>query len=134
MRQRIIKLDDDATLGRNQSGSLIVLDSAGGVEVTLPTASRGIHYDFAVKTAVTASDKYEIVTQTDDKIRGTLVGSITNEASNSFVADDADKIDMNGSTTGGLLGTFFTLICDNDGVWNVTGFNNSSGSQATPFA
>ncbi len=134
MRQRIIKLDDDATLGRNQSGSLIVFDKVGGLDVTLPKASRGIHYDFAVKTDV-SGDTYEVITgETDDKIRGTLVGSVNDAKGKSFVATDADKIEMDGTTKGGLRGTFFTLTCDDDGKWNVWGFNNSTATAITPFA
>jgi len=132
-RIRVVTLTEDKTLGKNDSGSLIVLNSAGGVAVTLPAKSRGLFYDFVVRTAVTASDKYEILTQTADKIRGVLVNSKNDTASKGFVATSSDKIDMNGSTTGGLVGTHFRLVCDG-AVWNVYGQNTSSGSEATPFA
>ena len=133
-RIRVVTIDEDVTLGKNDSGSLFVLDSADGAKVTLPTGGRGLFYDFVVGTAVTAADKYEIVTQTDDKIRGVLVNSKNDTASKAFVATSSDEIGSNGSTTGGLVGTGFRLVCDNDGVWNVFGYNTSSGSEATPFA
>lgn len=133
-RIRVVTLTADVTLGKNDSGSLFVLNSADGIEVTLPARGRGLFYDFVVRTAVTASDKYEIKTQTADKIRGVLVNSKNNTASKTFVATASDEIDMNGSTTGGLVGAGFRLVCDNDGVWNVFGYNTASGSEATPFA
>lgn len=128
-------LTGNAVLSKNYSGSVIELDSADGVAVTLPEATRGLEYHFVVKTSVTASDVYEILTQTSDKIRGVLVAAINDTASKSFAADGTtDKISMNGSTTGGLLGGYFTLVSDLDGVWTVRGINVSSGSVATPFA
>ncbi len=133
-RIRVKSITDDVTLGKNDSGSLFVLKSADGLTVTLPTGGRGLFYDFVVGTSVTAPDKYEIKTQTADKIRGVLVNSRDDTASKSFVATSSDEIDMDGSTTGGLIGTGFRLVCDNDGVWNVFGLNGSSGSEATPFA
>jgi hypothetical protein len=132
-RIRVVTLTDDVTLGKNDCGSLIVLNSADGIKVTLPTLSRGLYYDFVVRTAVTASDKYEIVTQTADKLRGVLVGSENNNTSKGFVATSSDEIDMNGSITGGLVGTHFRIVADN-AVWNVFGQNVCSGSEATPFA
>ena len=133
-RIRVKTLTANTTLGKNDSGSLFVLKNDDGVKVTLPTKGRGLFYDFVVGTSVTASDKYEIETQTADKIRGVLVNSKDDTASKSFVATSSDKIDMDGSTTGGLIGTGFRLVCDNDGIWNVFGLNGSSGSEATPFA
>jgi hypothetical protein len=132
-RIRVVTLTEDVTLGKNDSGSLFVLNSADGIAVTLPAISRGLYYDFVVRTAVTASDKYEILTQTADKLRGYLVNSKNDTASKVFVATASDKIDMNGSTTGGLVGTHFRIVSDG-AVWNVSGLNTSSGSEATPFA
>lgn len=133
-RIRVKTLTTDTTLGKNDSGSLFVLNSADGVEVTLPSKGRGLFYDFVVGTAVTASDTYKITSQTADKIRGVLVNSKNDTASKAFVATSSDTITMNGSTTGGLVGAGLRLVCDNDGVWNVFGLNTASGSEATPFA
>jgi len=132
-RIRVKTLTASATLGKNDSGSLFVLNAATGLTVTLPPKGRGLFYDFVVKTAVT-SNSYEIVTQTADKIRGVLIASVTNVTSKAFVATSSDKIDMAGTTKGGLVGTGFRLVCDNDGFWNVFGQNASSGGVLTPFA
>ncbi len=135
MRKRVIDLTSaTATLGKNQSDSLIVLSRAAGIVVTLPKAGRGLRYDFVVKTAVT-SNRYDIKTAvTADKIRGTLVMGQNNAAKKTFVATASNDIQMNGGTTGGLRGTNFSLVCDEDGVWTVSGCAESSSTEATPFA
>ncbi len=133
MRKRVIDLTASATLGRNQSGSLVTLNALAGLTVTLPSASRGVYYDFVVKTTVT-SNSYIITTATADKIRGTLVNAKNDTASKAFVSTSSDTITMNGTTTGGLIGMRMRLICDNDGVWNLFGYNTASGSEATPFS
>lgn len=132
-RIRVVSLTASKTLGKNDSGSLFVLNVATGLTVTLPARGRGLFYDFVVGTAVT-SNAYIIATQTADKIRGVVVNSKNDTASKAFVATSSDTMTMNGTTTGGIVGEHFRLVCDNDGVWNIIGHNTASGSEATPFA
>jgi len=134
-RRRIIDITSStATLGRNQSGSIVRLDRAAGIVITLPTARAGLWYDFLVKTAVT-SNTYQVVAAGSTKVSGTLVASITDTASKSFVGNGSThvKVSMNGSTTGGLVGTYFRAFC-NGTTWTFNGENVSSGSVATPFS
>jgi hypothetical protein len=46
----------------------------------------------------------------------------------------SDKITMNGSTSGGLAGSFLRLVDAKAGQWMVTGTLVSSGAEATPFS
>jgi len=46
----------------------------------------------------------------------------------------SDKLTMNGSTTGGLLGSYVEVKDVLDGTWHVSGALISSGTEATPFA
>lgn len=133
-RKRVIKLTGaTASLSKNQSGSLVVLDRDAGIVVTLPPSASGLNYEFAIKTAVT-SNRYDIVTQAADKVRGALLIGVEDTASKSFVATASDEIRLNGSTTGGGKGTRFQIACDAAGVWNVRGVSESTGTEATPFA
>ena len=52
-----------------------------------------------------------------------------------FAADGSDDLilTLNGTTTGGLIGSEVFLQVNKDGYWNVSGQLNASGSQATPF-
>jgi hypothetical protein len=134
-RRRIIDITSStATLGKNQSGSIVRLDRAAGIVITLPTARAGLWYDFLVKTAVT-SNAYTVVAAGTTKVSGTLVASINDTASKSFVGNGSShvKFTSNGSTTGGLVGTYFRAFC-NGTTWNINGENVSSGSVATPFS
>lgn len=123
-----------ATLGRNQSGSIVRFDRAAGVIITLPAARAGLWYDFLVKTSVT-SNTYQVKAAGTTKVSGTLVNSKNDTASKSFVGNGSThvKVSMNGTTTGGLVGTYFRAFCDGT-AWRINGFNEASGSEATPFS
>jgi len=134
-RRRVVDITSStATLGRNQSGSIIRFDRAAGIVITLPAARAGLWYDFLVKTAV-SSNTYQVVAAGATKVSGTLVASINDTASKSFVGNGSThvKVSMNGSTTGGLVGTYFRAFC-NGTTWTINGENVSSGSVATGFS
>ncbi len=135
MRKRVIDLTSaEVTLGKNQSDSLITLARDAGIVVTLPKAGRGIRYDFVVKSE-RSSNRYDIKTSvTADKIRGTISMGRNGETRKYFVTNENDEIRMNGGTTGGLLGTKISLVCDEDDVWTASGCAVSTGTEATPFA
>jgi len=132
---------DAATLtlnGPTDSGSLILLDRAAGTIVTLPdTPANGTNYTFQVKTDVT-SNNYQINTG----VAGLdlLSGYVYNDKAGSLPAivspDPAHdtSITMNGSTTGGLVGTNFTLTFDGTNLWNISGTVRGSGTMTTPFS
>ena len=136
MRKRVIDIiAATATLGKNQSGSLIVLNRAAGIVVTLPSPGRGLEYEFIVKTAVT-SNVYSITKSGTSFIRGEIIVASSGDPGKMFVGNGSTHItiSMSGSTTGGLVGTHIKLVCDNDGIWEATGFASGSGTVATPFS
>ena len=131
-RKRVIDVTTAArTLSRNENGSLVVLNRGGGITITLPTASRGLEFQFAAK----ANGAYVIDAGTDT-FRGSLISAQDDTASKSFVANPATsvKIATNGTTTGGRIGSNFTISCDTDGIWTVSGAVVSSTTAATPFS
>lgn len=134
-RRRFVDITSaTATLGRNQSGAVIRFDRAAGVVITLPTARAGLWYDFLVKTSVT-SNAYAVNAAGSTKVSGTLVNSKDDTASKSFVGNGSThvKVSMNGTTTGGRVGTYFRAFCDGT-AWRINGFNEASGTEATPFS
>lgn len=126
------------TLSIEESGSVVFLNRATGITVTLPNPVAGTTFKFFVGTSVT-SNAYKIITDAGTTF---LVGAITNvdtDTSNAVAAFTADgtahrAIDMNGSTKGGLRGTYFELTCISSTRWLVTGTNLGAGVVATPFA
>lgn len=131
-RKRVIDVTTATrTLSRNENGSLVVLNRAGGITVTLPSAGRGLEFQFAAK-----ADGAYVIDAGTAYIRGSIISAQNNTASKSFVGNGTThvKIDTNGSTTGGKIGTNFTLTCDTDGIWTVIGALVSSTTAATPLS
>lgn len=129
-----------ATLGltAKDSGKTIVLNRAAGVTVSLPISAVGLRFKFLVSTSVT-SNAYTINTNnTTDLFTGgvIIIDSTTPEAPDMFSPDlsNDDSMAMDGSTTGGLVGTAFEIICTAPYRWFVTGTLNGSGTLATPFS
>lgn len=126
------------TLTAAQSGGTFVFDKTDGVTVTLPAPQIGLEFSFVVDT-VSASVGDKIITDAATTfIKGALVGCVL--ATPALAADVANgtthrSINLDGTTKGGIAGTWFKLVCRSATVWEiVAGFNIKSGSVATPFA
>jgi len=126
------------TLTAAQNGTTVLLAKADGVIITLPAAVVGRRFKFVVLTSVT-SNAYKLSTAT----QGTefFDGSYNSfqdaaVASTVFTGDGAthDNLSMNGTTTGGLLGTVLWVECFATNLWTVTGWNRGSGAEVTSFA
>jgi hypothetical protein len=126
------------TLNANESGSICVFDRAAGIVYTLPTAPVGAYFDFMVTTTVT-SNSYKIITAAGTELLvGTLssVDTDTSDAMAGFSGNGSSHVSvtMNGSTTGGLIGTKIRFTCLSSTRWMVEGTNRGTGTVATPFA
>jgi hypothetical protein len=116
-------------------GKIIKLSAAAGLTVTLPSSTgSGNKYKFLVVTTVTTND-YIVSCDAD---AGAFVGSVTvaTDASGvEFLSDGVnDLITMNGSTTGGLLGSVIEITDVATDFWFVEGFTRATGAEATPFS
>lgn len=126
------------TLSQDDTGSTVLFDRAAGIVVTLPLAKAGTFYDFAVSTSVT-SNAYKVITGAGTEL---LVGgytSVDTDTSNAVAVFTANgsthvAVSMNGTTTGGLVGTKLRFTCLSATKWLVEGVNNGSGVVATAFA
>lgn len=121
-----------------QSGSLILFDKADGEIITLPAASVGLYFDFMVKTTVT-SNAYKIITSAGTIfLTGGYLECDTDSANAAAIRTGNGTthvaLNMNGGTTGGLIGTRLRLTCISATLWLVEGLMNASGSVATAFA
>lgn len=126
------------TLSVDETGSTVVLDRAAGIVVTLPLAVPGLVYDFKATTSVT-SNSYKIITGAATEF---LIGGYTNvdtDTSNAVAAFTGNgsthiAVTMNGTTTGGLLGTSLRFTCLSATRWMVEGLVQGNGTVATAFA
>ena len=127
------------TLTKDDCGKQFLLSKADGIAVTLPASpaevGSGWNVKFLVKTSVT-SNIYQIVagTLTDLFVGGLFVISSVATKSDQFAPDGSgdNSIEMNGTTKGGLVGTFITVVSDGTN-WHVHGTLAGSGTPATPF-
>ena len=125
------------TLDASQTGSTVLLDRAAGSDITLPTTPVvGTYYDFVVTTSVTSNDYSVNLGSAGENFNGFLYGDKAATASELFTpsALGTSMISMNGTTTGGLVGTEFTVMYTSANYWTVTGNFYGSGSLATPFS
>jgi hypothetical protein len=135
----------DADLTAAESGKLCVFSDADGALVRLPDSGDGslvgVYYDFYVATAATSN--YHIVAcadTTNEDIEGFLhtVDFDTNPSQGDSVwralnSDGYDKIKMDGTTYGGVVGTTFRIMNIAADRWSITGTIIHTGTPATPF-
>ena len=132
--QEVIAAGSTKTLVAADSGSLVLLDQADGSVVTLPTPVVGMFYDFAVSVSVT-SNSHIIGGSAGEFLAGGIQMMIdTSAVSEGQFLDGTTHLTltMNGSTTGGLIGTVLRFVAISTTVWMVTGLVAGSGTLATP--
>jgi hypothetical protein len=127
-----------ATLAVTQTsynGQTINLSRAAGITVTLPAATgTNAVYTFLITTTVT-SNSYKIqVANATDVISGALnVAGTTGTPFGTLPA--SDTITMNGTTQGGIIGSFVQLQDVATGIFVITaGGLIGSGTVVTPFS
>jgi hypothetical protein len=124
------------TLTAAQSGSLVLFDRAAGIIFTLPAPAVGMWFDFAVAVTIT-SNNAKVITDTGTTLLAGFVGSgVDNTANKQWVGNGSTHIAVtqNGTTTGGILGSWLRFMCTTSTQWVVTGSLVASGTPATPFA
>lgn len=116
------------------NGQTIPLTRAAGIAVTLPaaTGSQAV-YRFYLTTAVTSNSTTIKVANATDVMNG--AASVGGSTGNNFSTLPAsDTVTMNGSTTGGLAGSFVEVVDYAAGFWLVRAALVGSGTPATPFS
>lgn len=123
-----------------QSGRVIIVDDAAGLDFTLPALSAaeiGVHYKFVVTVSVT-SNALRVVAASGDILFGgvVLVDFDTADANLWCPADGSNDLtmSMNGTTTGGKLGSWVEFIATSATQWWVNGIAVGDGTLATPFS
>lgn len=119
----------------HSGGQTVNISAAAGLTVTLPaSAGTGDEYEIYVLTTVTSNSYLIKVANATDILTGG-VGVSTDAAGVTILAGTTDDtITMNGSTTGGLIGSSVKLKDVSTGFWRVTGLLVSTGLEATPFS
>ena len=120
-----------------QSGQVFLMDAATGIAYTLPTTPvAGMSFTFIVSVSVTSNAHSVTAVQSSIFLSGAVQSLISASATTkAFFANGTSNytLSMNGSTTGGLIGTTLTFTAISATVWNVTGLVAASGALATPI-
>ena len=95
--------------------------------------NQGLTYTFFTEATATTQ---KIITSTGDFLYGSLLtGNSATAPLTYFPTQGTDvSINMNGTTTGGIIGSYFTVTAIAATKWWVSGLLKSSSTQATPFA
>lgn len=100
------------------------------------TNNQGVTYTIWVPTTISTSS-LKIGTDGTDKYVGSVI-SVDTDSSGAVVGFTAgasnDYINLNGTTTGGVAGTWIQIVAVAANKYMVTGVVNGSGTVATPFA
>lgn len=124
------------SLTRNtHSGAVVTLDNTTGKIITLPASTgKGDVYTVYIKTTVSSGNHVIQVANGTDVLFGGVAIS-TDVAGITMLSNGTnDTITLNGSTTGGLAGSWVRFTDVVLGFWMLEGFLVSTGGEATPFS
>ena len=128
-----------------QSGRVIIVDDAAGLDFTLPaiaTADIGTHFKFLITVTVT-SNNFRVTAATGDLLFGGVwmpdfdaaFDSLTREGI-WFTPNGSSHLVLtcNGSTTGGKVGGWVEYTATSATQWFVQGILPADGTIVTPFS
>jgi len=126
------------TLTVADCGQTTLLDTLAGSVVTLPAATgSGCTFRFLVTLTNTSNDHSVVVVGNDEFVGGLISIGTTADQTDAFTAAAAggvDAIQMNGSTEGGLLGTWIVVQDIAADTWGLSGIVISTDASATMLA
>lgn len=115
------------------------LNRAGGQAIVLPFATgKGGMFRLYVETTYTSNATLAVQsgnnpkTGATDKVYGTA--TITGTTPGTFAATAAGTVTLNGTTTGGLHGSYIEIEDVDVGEWRIEANLLGSGTAATPFS
>jgi len=118
------------------SGGLIVLDSGAAAAFTLPTATAGLTYDVVVPVTTHASTTFTCAA--GEFFEGAIIQHDTDTAASetTTIGDGSadDVLTLNGTTTGGIAGSWMNLTCVTAGKWMCSGNLLQSGTVGDAFS
>lgn len=136
MAYQPIAITASTTLTRNNhANTTVVINAAAGAAITLPAASgTGDEYTLFIGTTITSNTTTVKVASSSDIMQGVISVATDIAGVTCPTAADSDTITLNGSTTGGVKGSYIVLRDVAANVWDVGGGLVSTGTEATPFS
>jgi len=122
------------TVDSSYNGKTILISRAAGTAVTLPAATGSqARYVVRLAASVTSNSTTIKVANATDIMQGLAVVTASTPGA-FYTTATSDTVTLNGSTTGGLVGSFVELTDVASGIWAVHAVLVGSGTVATPFS
>jgi len=116
-------------------GAVVTINRAAGCTITLPASSgNGDVYTFYCGTTISSNSLKIQVANSSDTMAGGVAISTDIAGVTMLCGGTDDTITMSGSTTGGVAGSWVTVVDVAANKWMVSGFLASTGAEATPFS
>ena len=140
--------DATKTLTAADTGTTYLLNRAGGIVITLPTAAAGLKFKFIIGTTFTGTFSIDGASANDIFTAASTIvisdkdapGTVSLKQFHAYGSDD-DKMTMDADTKGRFVGGEIDCLGIATGgqgsataVWQMNGFTFGDGSLATPFA
>lgn len=125
------------TLLAEESGAIFCFDSAAGTVFTLPAPVQGMTFEFYSTATITSNSAKIITNAATVFLLGEVFTYTTATASGAGFAFNGTThvaCTMNGTTTGGIIGTRIICTALSATQWLITGTIVGSGVIATPAA
>ena len=124
------------TLSRNtHADNVLLMNSATGFIVTLPASTgKGDVYEIFVLTTVSSGNHVIKVANSTDILAGAVHLTTDIAGTSMLTSTTDDTITMNGSTTGGLRGSYVRVRDVSLGFWALEGNILCTGTEASPFS
>lgn len=140
-RGKAVQIIGDAvatrTLTAKEAGSMSLWDSAAGVIYTLPSPIAGQEFEFFCTVTITSGNATVQTNLATEFILGEVFTYTTATASGAGFAFNGSshvKCQMNGTTSGGIIGSWVRLRALSSTVWAINGLIVGSGTIVTPAA
>jgi hypothetical protein len=114
----------------------VVTNNSAAITITLPAATgTGDTYTIYQQTAATATSSVYAANGTDVLQGVAWVSTTSTDNAEAFATSaTSDKVSVNGTTTGGVVGDKWVFVDVASGKWNVQGYISQTGNTATPFS
>lgn len=118
------------------AGAVVTVNRAAGCTITLPASiGKGDKYTFVVGTTITSNSFIVKVANSSDVMAGHITTSLATGAAGADFGEAMtgtdDTITMNGTTTGGIAGSFVEVEDVAVNLWRVNAALIGSGTLAT---
>jgi hypothetical protein len=133
--QPIVVTANTTLTQRPYANNICVLNSSTGRTITLPASTgKGDVYTVFIQTTVSSGNHVVQVANSTDVMSGAI--HLTTDIAGTSMPTSAstDTITMNGSTTGGLLGSWMQFTDAAAGFWMLAGALTCTGTEASPFS